>query len=495
MISFQNKIHNSFFLNNSLILLILILVTIARIIALVLSPIELSVDEAQYWHWSQNLQMGYFTKPPMIAWIIAFSTNIFGQEEWAARICSPIIHFLISITIWIGTYSTFGNKSAKIAALIWIFTPAASLGSFIISSDTPLLLFWTFALVISLTLLKKNNVLVSICLGLAIGLAFLSKYAALYFIIFFFLWWVIYDRGKNFKANNLILIFFTCLIIASGNLYWNYVNDFVTLDHTVSNADLSIITLNLNNMIEFLASQLLVFGPILLLLFLFIIFESFYINKTLSLLAMLSLPIIILITIQSYLKIANANWAITAYIAASIILSSFVVINKRKYIRFLFKIGLTTNVILSIFILSVSATGSIYPLELKSNPLRKNIGFQSQSIVIGNIYENEKVSAILFQNRSDITRFNYYLNRFDNKFKGKIFILNKNLHPSNYYEKNYSFNHALFKEDEKVLILSQNINDNTYTNLSNLELVNKISFKTGKNSDRNYYVYRAYIVK
>ena len=110
MISFQNKNHNSFFLNNSLILLILIIVTIARIIALVLSPIELSVDEAQYWHWSQNLQMGYFTKPPMIAWIIAFSTNIFGQEEWAVRICSPIIHFLISITIWIGTYSTFGSK-------------------------------------------------------------------------------------------------------------------------------------------------------------------------------------------------------------------------------------------------------------------------------------------------------------------------------------------------------------------------------------------------
>ena len=77
--------------------------------------------------------------------------------------------------------------------------------------------------------------------------------------------------------------------------------------------------------------------------------------------------------------------------------------------------------ILSIFILSVSATGSIYPLELKSNPLRKNIGFESQSIEIGNIYENEKVSAVLFQNRSDITRFNYYLNRFDNKFKGNFY--------------------------------------------------------------------------
>ena len=64
-----------------------------------------------------------------------------------------------------------------------------------------------------------------------------------------------------------------------------------------------------------------------------------------------------------------------------------------------------------------------------------------------------------------------------------------------------SFNIELSKhlksiaKNEKVLILSQNINDNTYPNLSNLELVNKISFKTGKNSDRNYYVYKAYVVK
>ncbi|MDC1280820.1 glycosyltransferase family 39 protein [bacterium] len=495
MLSFQNRNYNSFLLNNTLILLILILITISRIIALTLSPIELSVDEAQYWHWSQDLQMGYFTKPPMIAWIIAFSTNIFGQEEWAVRICSPIMHFLISMSIWIGTHSIFGSKSAKIAALIWIFTPAASLGSFIISSDTPLLLFWTFALVTVLTLLKESNIILSICLGLAIGLAFLSKYAALYFIIFFFLWWIIYDRGKNFKPNNLILIFFTCLIIASANLYWNYANDFVTLNHTVSNADLSKIILNFNNMIEFIASQLLVFGPVLMLLFLFLVFQSFYKNKSLSLLAMLSLPIIILITIQSYLKIANANWAITAYIAASIILSSFVVNNKKKYIRFFFKIGITTNVVISVFILNVTTTGSLYPFELKSNPLRKNIGYESQSNKIDSLYTNNMVSAVLFQNRSDITRFNYYLNRFDDKFKGKIFLLNKNIHPGNYYEKNYSFNHALFKTGDKVLILSQNINDNTYANLSSLELVNKISYKTGKNTNRNYYVYKAYVVK
>ena len=97
MLSFRNKIENIFFINNYSVLSILCIVTLARIISLFFSPIELSVDEAQYWHWSRSLEWGYFTKPPIIAWIIAVSTSVFGQEEWAVRLCSPIIHFLISI--------------------------------------------------------------------------------------------------------------------------------------------------------------------------------------------------------------------------------------------------------------------------------------------------------------------------------------------------------------------------------------------------------------
>ena len=107
MLSLYHK--NIFFLNNYLVILILFIITLARIVALFFSPIELSVDEAQYWHWSRSIEWGYFTKPPIIAWIIALSTSIFGQEEWAVRICSPIIHFLISILLWIASYSFFDS--------------------------------------------------------------------------------------------------------------------------------------------------------------------------------------------------------------------------------------------------------------------------------------------------------------------------------------------------------------------------------------------------
>ena len=119
-------------------------------------------------------------------------------------------------------------------------------------------------------------------------------------------------------------------LIASTNLYWNFLNDFATVNHTISNANLSVITLNYNNVIDFLSSQFLVFGPLLLLLYLLVIIDCLFKDRDITLLAVMSLPIIILITVQSFLKIANANWAVTAYIGATLIISYYATL-KKKY--------------------------------------------------------------------------------------------------------------------------------------------------------------------
>ena len=183
MLSLSNTNQNSVIFSTPVVFIILVIITLIRIYSLFISPIELSVDEAQYWHWSQNLDYGYFTKPPLIAWAIALSTNIFGNEEWAVRLFSPIIHFFISIILWAITQFAFGLKAGRIAALLWIFTPAASLGSFIISTDTPLLLFWSLALLFIFKTFKDNSYISVSFAGASLGLAFLSKYAALYFFI------------------------------------------------------------------------------------------------------------------------------------------------------------------------------------------------------------------------------------------------------------------------------------------------------------------------
>ncbi len=490
MLSLRNKRESFTLLNTPIVLCVLLTITILRIYSLHVSPIELSVDEAQYWHWSRNIEFGYFTKPPLIAWLIAFSTFIFGNEEWAIRLFSPLIHLLISFVLWATAKFAFGSNSGKVAALIWIFTPAASLGGFIISTDTPLLLFWSISLLFLLISLRQNSSFSSLFVGIFLGFAFLSKYAALYFLIFFIIWWLIYDRSTFISIKNILIIFFTSFLIASTNLYWNYLNDFVTVNHTISNADLSEIIINYNNVIDFLSSQFLVFGPLLFLLYLLVIVNSLFKDRDISLLAVLSLPIIILITIQSFLKIANANWAVTAYIGASLIISYYVTLRRNNIFKIFFYLGLLTNVALSVYILIISVSGSFYPIYLKSNPLRKNLGFENLASKIHDTFKEEKVSKIIFKNRGDVSRFYYYLNKRDNNLKNRIFIKTTNLVPGNFYELNFNFDLINKTKGEKILIVKNtpDIKETSY-NLNEIKFIKSITTNTVQNLNKTYYLY------
>ena len=70
----------------------LLIITLLRSVAVITTPLELGVDEAQYWLWSQTPDFGYFTKPPLIAWIIGLSHWIFGHHTWAVRLPACWIH-------------------------------------------------------------------------------------------------------------------------------------------------------------------------------------------------------------------------------------------------------------------------------------------------------------------------------------------------------------------------------------------------------------------
>ena len=85
--------------NNYLFLLILFIIFI-RIISLYLSPLELQGDEAQYWYWSTHFDWGYYSKPPLVAWVIALFTSIFGNSAFIVKLPSLLAHFLTSIMLF-----------------------------------------------------------------------------------------------------------------------------------------------------------------------------------------------------------------------------------------------------------------------------------------------------------------------------------------------------------------------------------------------------------
>ena len=55
--------------------------TAARLIRLAVQPAGLYPDEAQYWFWAQHPALGYYSKPPLVAWLIALTTAVVRRQR------------------------------------------------------------------------------------------------------------------------------------------------------------------------------------------------------------------------------------------------------------------------------------------------------------------------------------------------------------------------------------------------------------------------------
>ena len=139
---------------NNFLLLFILLILSTRIVSLFLSNIELQGDEAQYWYWSTYFDWGYYSKPPLIAWVISIFTSLFGDSVFIIKLPSLIAHFITSIVLfYLGKSFNKSNEESLWLSVSYLLFFAVSLSSNIISTDPFLLLFWT----LSLLFLNKLN--------------------------------------------------------------------------------------------------------------------------------------------------------------------------------------------------------------------------------------------------------------------------------------------------------------------------------------------------
>ena len=108
---------------------LLVILTGMRLISIALTPLGLDVEEAQYWQWSTTPDLGYFTKPPMIAWLIGLSTSILGENSFGVRALALILHAIMAILILkIGT-QIYSHRAGALGAIIWMTLPISALGA------------------------------------------------------------------------------------------------------------------------------------------------------------------------------------------------------------------------------------------------------------------------------------------------------------------------------------------------------------------------------
>src|SRR5579863_3099354 len=82
------------------LLAVTLAITLLRLLWLALQPADLYPDEAQYWLWSRHLALGYYSKPPLVAWAIALTTALFGNGSFAIRLSAPLFHALAALFVY-----------------------------------------------------------------------------------------------------------------------------------------------------------------------------------------------------------------------------------------------------------------------------------------------------------------------------------------------------------------------------------------------------------
>ncbi|MGA9604515.1 MAG: glycosyltransferase family 39 protein, partial [Methyloceanibacter sp.] len=128
-----------------------------RLAAIYAAKTDLVSDEAQYWTWSRELAFGYFSKPPMIAWLIRGATAICGDGEVCIRSASPVLYTLASVVMFLTGRALFGERVGFWSAIVFATLPGVSYSSILITTDVPLILFWIIALYFWVMLVKRQS--------------------------------------------------------------------------------------------------------------------------------------------------------------------------------------------------------------------------------------------------------------------------------------------------------------------------------------------------
>ncbi|SBW10125.1 Glycosyl transferase family 39 [uncultured delta proteobacterium] len=155
--------------------------TAARYLFAASGQLDLVQDEAQYWDWSRHLQLSYYSKGPLIAWIIRASTAFWGVTEFGVRF-GAVLGSLAAQLLLYGLVGILMQKPrlALISLFILNTTFLFQASGILMTTDNPLLVCWLAALLcLHASVVKPDARWPWIGLALAAAFGILAKYTML----------------------------------------------------------------------------------------------------------------------------------------------------------------------------------------------------------------------------------------------------------------------------------------------------------------------------
>ena len=303
----------------------IVALTAARLLLIAVHPAGLYPDEAQYWFWAQAPALGYYSKPPLIAWVIALTTGLFGDGEFAVRLAAPLLHAATAGLVFGIAARLYDRRTAFWAALAYASLPGVSLSAFLISTDAVLLPCWAAALYAFLRAREPgpNRYLRGrwwAVVGLAAGFGLLAKYAMAYWLLSA-LGYLLLVRGERRHLPGFLAAAGLALVIWLPNLWWNWSHGFVSLLHVRDNAAIGGPALHPRAFVEFFLSQFGVFGPLFFAGLIALVARPRALAEPRArLLSAFALPTLAMMLAVSALSRAEPNWAAPVYVSATVLI-------------------------------------------------------------------------------------------------------------------------------------------------------------------------------
>ena len=308
---------------------LLLVLGVFRIAYTWLVPLDLVHDEAYYWDWSRRLAWGYYSKPPLVAWLIALSTSLGGSSTFFVRLPSVLLGTVGLAWMYLLAASLYGRRAGFWAVCLTAATPGNAAVSLLMTIDAPFLFCWGAALFSFWRLLQADcrRTWWLLAAVVSVGLGLLSKQTMLGFLVLggFFIATSRDDRRELLKPAVWLWVVGS-LAFLTPVLWWNSQHGWITAQHTSQHfAGESVSVLKrLARCGEFVGSQFGVLSPLTCFLVLAVIvaaLKSFLRlrRRERFLLCFSGLPLAGVFVLSAVQRV-EPNWPASFYLAGVVLL-------------------------------------------------------------------------------------------------------------------------------------------------------------------------------
>jgi 4-amino-4-deoxy-L-arabinose transferase-like glycosyltransferase len=388
--------------------------TIVRLIALHFSVVDLFFDESQYWSWSRDLAVGYFSKPPLLAWLIAASEHVCGSSEACVRAPSTVLQFGTGLVGFAIGRTLYGTRTGFWTVVVIAFSTGAIYSARIISTDAPLIFFWAVAQLAHAQLRREAtwswaSWSWAIVLGIAVGAGLLAKYAMIYFLAGIVLAALIDKPSRALLGKpHLLVAFAAAVVTVLPNLLWNVANGFLTLRHAGNAVVGENIVPSLTRPLEFLGAQFGVFGPVVFGISLAAIarFTSPLLQPADRMLLAFGITPLVVVTATAVFVHAYANWAAAAFVPLAVMATGLMI---RLGLRSLLWVSVAIGVVMQALLVVTDAYATrLYLPFTGTYPYHPVLGWKALAVTAGELARAHKTPVIASDIRADVASLLYY---------------------------------------------------------------------------------------